>query len=71
MATRRTATATAATPGQPYGGLRIDLPQRDAEVYVDGYFVGTVDNFDGSSATGQSRSRSASDRNPVAGVPDD
>jgi hypothetical protein len=33
--------------GQPYGGLRIDLPQRDAEVYVDGYFVGTVDNFDG------------------------
>jgi len=35
--------------GQPYGGLRIDLPQRDAEVYVDGYFVGTVDNFDGNS----------------------
>jgi hypothetical protein len=35
--------------GQPYGGLRIDLPQRDAEVYVDGYFVGTVDNFDGAS----------------------
>jgi hypothetical protein len=33
--------------GQPYGGLRIDLPQRDAEVYVDGNFVGTVDNFDG------------------------
>ena len=33
--------------GQPYGGLRIDLPQRDAEVFVDGYFVGTVDNFDG------------------------
>jgi hypothetical protein len=27
--------------------LRIDLPQRDAEVFVDGYFVGTVDNFDG------------------------
>jgi hypothetical protein len=33
--------------GQPYGGLRIDLPQHDAEVYVDGYFVGVVDNFDG------------------------
>jgi hypothetical protein len=33
--------------GQPYGGLRIDLPQKDAEVYVDGYFVGVVDNFDG------------------------
>jgi hypothetical protein len=33
--------------GRPYGGLRVDLPQRDAEVYVDGYFVGVVDNFDG------------------------
>jgi hypothetical protein len=34
--------------GRPYGGVRIDLPQRDAEVYADGYFVGTVDDFDGS-----------------------
>lgn len=34
--------------GQPYGGIRIDLPQRDAEVWADGYFAGTVDNFDGS-----------------------
>lgn len=33
--------------GQPYGGVRIDLPQRDAEVWADGYFVGTVDDFDG------------------------
>jgi hypothetical protein len=33
--------------GQPYGGLRIDIDQRDAEVYVDGYFAGTVDDFDG------------------------
>jgi hypothetical protein len=33
--------------GQPYGGVRIDLPQRDAEVFIDGYFVGTVDDFDG------------------------
>lgn len=33
--------------GRPYGGIRIDLPERDAEVYVDGYFVGIVDNFDG------------------------
>jgi hypothetical protein len=31
----------------PYGGVRIDLPQRDAEVYVDGYFTGRVDDFDG------------------------
>jgi hypothetical protein len=34
-------------PGQRYGGVRIDLPQRDAQVYVGGYFVGIVDQFDG------------------------
>lgn len=33
--------------GRPYGGIRIDLPERDAEVYVDGYFAGIVDDFDG------------------------
>lgn len=33
--------------GRPYGGVRIDLPQRDAEVFVDGYFVGMVNDFDG------------------------
>jgi hypothetical protein len=33
--------------GQPYGGLRIDIPEREAEVYVDGYFAGVVDDFDG------------------------
>lgn len=32
---------------RPYGGVRIDLPARDAEVHVDGYFVGIVDDFDG------------------------
>ena len=36
-----------AAPGQAYGGVRLDLPQRSAEVYADGYFVGTVDDFDG------------------------
>jgi hypothetical protein len=30
-----------------YGGVRIDLPQKDAEVYVDGYFAGIVDEYDG------------------------
>jgi hypothetical protein len=30
-----------------YGGVRIDVPQRDAEVLVDGYYVGVVDEFDG------------------------
>ncbi len=33
--------------GRPYGGVRIDVPERDAEVFVDGYFVGSVDDFDG------------------------
>lgn len=32
---------------RPYGGIRIDIPQRDAEVYVDGYYAGVVDDFDG------------------------
>lgn len=32
---------------RPYGGVRIDIPQRDAEVYVDGYYAGGVDDFDG------------------------
>jgi hypothetical protein len=31
----------------PYGGVRIDIRERDAEVYVDGYFAGIVDDFDG------------------------
>lgn len=29
------------------GSARIQVTPRDAEVYVDGYFVGTVDDFDG------------------------
>jgi hypothetical protein len=32
---------------RPYGSVRIDLPQKEAEVYADGYFAGNVDNFDG------------------------
>lgn len=45
-------------PGRPYGyydrgyrygigSLRIEVKPRDAEVYVDGYFAGRVDDFDG------------------------
>jgi hypothetical protein len=30
-----------------YGELRIQVQPRDAEVYVDGYFAGHVDDFDG------------------------
>ena len=29
------------------GAARIDVKPREAQVYVDGYFVGTVDDFDG------------------------
>jgi hypothetical protein len=42
-------------PYPPYGyygfdpdaSLRIEVTPRDAEVYVDGYYAGTVDDFDG------------------------
>jgi len=30
-----------------YGGVRIAVPQRNAEVYVDGYYAGVVNDFDG------------------------
>ena len=36
-----------AAPVPAYGGVRITKAPRDAEVYVDGYYAGTVDNFDG------------------------
>jgi PEGA domain-containing protein len=29
------------------GSLRLKIKPRDAKVYIDGYFVGTVDSFDG------------------------
>ena len=32
---------------RPYGGIRIKAPDRNAEVYADGYYVGAVDDFDG------------------------
>ena len=33
--------------GGSYGGVRITDAPRDAAVYADGYYVGTVDDFDG------------------------
>ena len=41
--------------GYPYGGyrwaneasLRLDVKPRDAQVYVDGYYAGIVDQYDG------------------------
>jgi len=35
------------TPGQVYGGVRITEAPRDAQVFADGYYVGIVDDFDG------------------------
>ncbi len=32
---------------QIYGGLRLKVRPREAEVFVDGYFAGVVDDFDG------------------------
>jgi hypothetical protein len=29
-----------------FGGVRIDIPQKNATVYVDGYYVGLVEDFD-------------------------
>jgi hypothetical protein len=33
--------------GEDQGGLRLKVKPRDAKVYVDGYFVGTIDTMDG------------------------
>jgi len=33
-------------PGPP-GDLRLDVKPKDAQIYVDGYYVGTVDDFNG------------------------
>lgn len=29
------------------GSVRIDIPQKDATLYVDGFYVGVVEDFDG------------------------
>jgi hypothetical protein len=34
-------------PQGPTGGLRLKVEPRDAQVYVDGYYAGIVDDFDG------------------------
>jgi len=34
-------------PDALYGGVRLDVTPRDAAVYVDGYYAGIVDDFDG------------------------
>jgi len=34
-------------PSDPDGSLKLEVKPRTAEVYVDGYYAGVVDNFDG------------------------
>jgi hypothetical protein len=34
-------------PGAAYGGVRIEGAPRDAQVFADGYYMGIVDDFDG------------------------
>ncbi len=34
-------------PESQLGTVRLDVPQKDASVYVDGYYAGTVNDFDG------------------------
>ena len=41
--TRRTATGTAVR----YASVRLQVTPKQAEVYLDGYYVGVVDDFDG------------------------
>jgi PEGA domain len=36
-----------AVPGYAYGGVRIQDAPPDAQVFVDGYYMGVVDDFDG------------------------
>ena len=36
-----------AVPGSAYGSVRIESADRDAQVFADGYYVGIVDDFDG------------------------
>jgi hypothetical protein len=36
-----------AIPGRAYGGVRIEDAPRDPQVFADGYYMGTVDDFDG------------------------
>ena len=63
-AIRITAATTAAS------SLRIQVPQRDAEVYIDGYYAGRVDNFDGTFQRLHHRAGRARPRVIPAGPPE-
>jgi hypothetical protein len=41
------ATLHAQAPWLPFGAIKLEVTPADAEVFVDGYLTGTVDDFDG------------------------
>jgi hypothetical protein len=40
-------TGSSSYGGEPQGSLRLKIKPREGQVYVDGFFVGAVDDFDG------------------------
>jgi len=40
-----------AAEADAHGSLRIEIPQKDAQVYVDGFYVGVVEDFNGTIET--------------------
>jgi len=40
-----------AAEADAHGDVRIDIPQKEAEVYVDGFYVGVVEDFNGTLET--------------------
>ena len=51
------------------GSIRLKVKPTDAQVYVDGYFMGVVDSFDGSFQRLDDRSRPAQGRSEGRGIP--
>ena len=51
------------------GSLRIEVKPREAQVYVDGYFAGLVDDFDGMSPAAPGQAGRAPDRGVHDGYP--
>ena len=55
--------------GYPIGELRLKVHPRDAQVFIDGYYAGRVDDFDGFVPVAAARGRPVPDRDRVARVP--
>ena len=53
-------------PPPTFGGVRLRVEPRHARVFVDGYYVGTVDDFDGGRGCRSRADRRASRSGPMA-----